>query len=188
MIFQIFKKEHCICFVQRMQLVLVLLISVHYLLFALLEPLARKFQAQRLHSVGSYWKYQESFFLGVRLQQLDSFRSISLPPCQICRSGPSSFYLALQYQQSPVAQARFFYLQKPGFQIFWRLKSFLVGLYTNTELRQQCVVRSSAGVNILHKWVKLFPDGHFHAHKLFPEMMRELRLYMGYFNIILSKV
>ena len=37
-----------------------------------------------------------------------------------------------------------------------------------------------SGVNILHKWVKLFPDGHFHAHKLFPEMMRESRLLMGY--------
>ena len=40
------------------------------------------------------------------------------------------------------------------------------------------------GVNIFHRWVKLFPDGHFHAHKLFPEMMRESRLFMGYFNII----
>ena len=41
-----------------------------------------------------------------------------------------------------------------------------------------------AGVNILHKWVKLFPDGNFHVQKqkLFPEMVRELRLFAEYFN------
>ena len=44
-----------------------------------------------------------------------------------------------------------------------------------------------AGVNILHKLVKLFPDGHFQAHKLFPEMMRKSRLFMGYLTFILSK-
>ena len=39
---------------------------------------------------------------------------------------------------------------------------------------------TTSGVNILQKWVKLFPDGHFHAHKLFPEMMSESRLFKGY--------
>ena len=42
-------------------------------------------------------------------------------------------------------------------------------------------------VNILHKWVKLFPDGHFQAHKLFPEIKRKSRLFTGYFTFILRK-
>ena len=46
---------------------------------------------------------------------------------------------------------------------------------------------NEAGVNILHKWVKLFPDGHFQAHKLFPEIMRKSRLFTGYFTFILRK-
>ena len=56
-----------------------------------------------------------------------------------------------------------------------------------------CIVQYSpvwsriAGVNILHKWVKLFPDGNFQAHKLFPEIMRKLCLFTSYFTFILRK-
>ena len=50
-----------------------------------------------------------------------------------------------------------------------------------------CKDNQGAGVNILHKWVKLFPDGHFQAHKLFPEIMRKSRLFTGYFTFILRK-
>ena len=47
--------------------------------------------------------------------------------------------------------------------------------------------RSGSYNFFLHKWVKLLLEGHFQAHKLFPEMMHELNLFTGYFTFILNK-
>ena len=43
----------------------------------------------------------------------------------------------------------------------------------------------SSVVNILHKCCKLYPDGHFHIHKLFPEMMRKSTIFPGFFKTYL---
>ena len=67
---------------------------------------------------------------------------------------------------------------------FWPYPTSVgAGVLLQQNLQFLCAssMLGGSGVNILHKWVKLFPDGHFQAHKLFPEMMRESRLFSGYF-------